>query len=485
MSSRNKGRDKISAPSAVNVTATPAATSVSAVKGPPDIEIGQKLIPGTKITEGEWNELIAVDDGVETVYELVDDVVCRASDIIFEHYIEREIFPYAVQAAKKSILKTMALEFVARDEGEKNTDTDPLWLPDEPPVPPPIDSWACGMIPLASAESLWSFMDALDPVQVHRPAQDKDTTEKSTMSSTISSSITSTVKSMKSLSSHRKKKLSRVRHSEPHATLVPLEHPPDGVEEVDKNDETHQSSPVRAHSHPTPLNEKDFTPFGLQSTQLSWVKGVTYDSKGNIVEMIKLDPTKFPSYRTKPRVSIIYPPKDAVRQGFAKQRAKFKSLDSYSPTFKTNKGRASLRKSLLLTKPKHPAHEILAGTMHREGAGEAGEGRKHYARRTVTVVPSDAGLSKKGSSKRFPSLPTLPSLVDTIDPLPGVSVREKGRSIHGPAPLYHHPISPALPLRPVKPLSDGRGGGILGARREGTESGMPEKHFRHSAPCTT
>ncbi len=50
-----------------------------------------------------------MDDGVETVYELVDDVVCRASDIIFEHYIEREIFPYAVQAAKKSILKTMAV----------------------------------------------------------------------------------------------------------------------------------------------------------------------------------------------------------------------------------------------------------------------------------------------------------------------------------------------------------------------------------------
>ena len=46
---------------------------------------------------------------METVLELVEDVVERASNIIFERFIASEIFPYAVEAARKNILKMIAV----------------------------------------------------------------------------------------------------------------------------------------------------------------------------------------------------------------------------------------------------------------------------------------------------------------------------------------------------------------------------------------
>ena len=38
-------------------------------------------------------------------------------------------------------------------------------------------------------------------------------------------------------------------------------------------------------------------PYGMKPIQLTWQKEVTYDEQGNILDMVKLDPTKFPSHR--------------------------------------------------------------------------------------------------------------------------------------------------------------------------------------------
>ena len=57
-------------------------------------------------------ELISVDEGVEVVLGLLEDILDNAASIVYDHHLEREIFPYAVQEAKKSILKTIAVSFV-------------------------------------------------------------------------------------------------------------------------------------------------------------------------------------------------------------------------------------------------------------------------------------------------------------------------------------------------------------------------------------
>ena len=38
-------------------------------------------------------------------------------------------------------------------------------------------------------------------------------------------------------------------------------------------------------------------PNGMKPIQLTWQKEVTYDEQGNILDMVKLDPTKFPIHR--------------------------------------------------------------------------------------------------------------------------------------------------------------------------------------------
>ena len=38
-------------------------------------------------------------------------------------------------------------------------------------------------------------------------------------------------------------------------------------------------------------------PYGMKPVQLTWQKEVTYDEHGNILGVVKLDPTKFPSHR--------------------------------------------------------------------------------------------------------------------------------------------------------------------------------------------
>jgi len=40
--------------------------------------------------------------------------------------------------------------------------------------------------------------------------------------------------------------------------------------------------------------------------------------------------------------------------------------------------------------------------------------------------------------------------VDSIDPLPGVTVREGGRSVHGPTPISQPPVTPLEGLRPIR-----------------------------------
>ena len=64
-----------------------------------------------------------------------------------------------------------------------------------------------------------------------------------------------------------------------------------------------QAPPSSAGTHtPTSFISDDHAlschrpmPYGMKPSQLNWQKEVTYDERGNIIDMIKLDPATFPS----------------------------------------------------------------------------------------------------------------------------------------------------------------------------------------------
>lgn len=53
--------------------------------------------------------LLEVDEGIVTVCEVVDEIVKRASDVIYAKYLEDAAYGYAVQDAKENILRSIAV----------------------------------------------------------------------------------------------------------------------------------------------------------------------------------------------------------------------------------------------------------------------------------------------------------------------------------------------------------------------------------------
>lgn len=53
--------------------------------------------------------LIEIDEGVETVCEIVEEIVKNASDLIYEKYLREAAFGYAVLDAKEKMLNIIAV----------------------------------------------------------------------------------------------------------------------------------------------------------------------------------------------------------------------------------------------------------------------------------------------------------------------------------------------------------------------------------------
>ena len=52
---------------------------------------------------------MAVDEGTETVYEILEEIVETASAIILNNYVKNQIYPYTVNDAKDKILRVIAV----------------------------------------------------------------------------------------------------------------------------------------------------------------------------------------------------------------------------------------------------------------------------------------------------------------------------------------------------------------------------------------
>ena len=71
------------------------------------------------------------DDGDEFVTDIIEEVCTSALDIIYKNYIEKQLIPYTVSQARDAIVQIIEWQFLTRDEGEGNVETDPGWIEDE------------------------------------------------------------------------------------------------------------------------------------------------------------------------------------------------------------------------------------------------------------------------------------------------------------------------------------------------------------------
>jgi len=62
--------------------------------------------------------LLEENDGVETVCGIVNEIVKKASDVIYKKYLEQAAYGYAVQKAKEQILNIVAVSCIVHMQKE-------------------------------------------------------------------------------------------------------------------------------------------------------------------------------------------------------------------------------------------------------------------------------------------------------------------------------------------------------------------------------
>ncbi|KAJ3219636.1 hypothetical protein HDU67_000124 [Dinochytrium kinnereticum] len=95
----------------------------------------------------EYLAIVDQEEGELLAVSLIEEILTRGQEVLFEKHIESQVLPYAVQFARDTILTIVQWEFFKRDPGDVDSQT---WLPDEEPQPAVIDSWARGAVPIRS-----------------------------------------------------------------------------------------------------------------------------------------------------------------------------------------------------------------------------------------------------------------------------------------------------------------------------------------------
>lgn len=113
----------------------------------PNPAVQHEIIPG-KFTEHDWNLAVGPSENEEFVLGIVNEVVSSALGEIYEKYLQRQLIPYTVSLAKDAMLQIIEWNFLAHDEGENQTRlVGQAWSEDREPASATIDSWGQGCIP--------------------------------------------------------------------------------------------------------------------------------------------------------------------------------------------------------------------------------------------------------------------------------------------------------------------------------------------------
>ncbi|XP_054059110.1 uncharacterized protein C2orf81 homolog [Rissa tridactyla] len=105
------------------------------------------IVPG-RLPEEEWLSLLRAEQSDEDVGDILAELLGRVMDECSKAYAAQQCVPFTVGQVRDALLQIAQWRFLARDEGESDTEGDGSWQEDEEPEPCTADSWAQGSVPV-------------------------------------------------------------------------------------------------------------------------------------------------------------------------------------------------------------------------------------------------------------------------------------------------------------------------------------------------
>jgi len=404
----------------------------------PTPAVTHEIIPG-KFNDQDWNCMVERDDGDDFILDLVEEVCENALGQIYQNYLEKQLVPFTVSQAKDALLQIIEWQFLSRDEGESNLETDVAWEQETEPEPAVTDCWAQGSVPrrvitpiaeTAIVETDVALEEVLEedepealadasPDTLNKEEQDSEcippAEEEQAQMETDAPSEQLEDSEDKSNSAKTKKRTKYKPYTGKlkSAGLKRLTESLDDTEMMIMMEEHYASQNTITYSpDPESFNMPNscHSIIKLQAGRPPANRDITYDDLGNVVKMTKINPSRLPSHRVRTGFHVVDPQVEAAQARLEAMRT---------------------------------GRHIKGGARPKESIS-----------RHIHPVPSNAkasGSHNKVNQNFKESM--APPLLETMEVVAGVTVREGERVKRGPKP--HAPRSELVAstlqqgLRPV------------------------------------
>lgn len=399
------------------------ADRTKVVQPPPPPVQHTEIVPG-RLTEQNWQEIEEILDNEEIACEYVEEILNEILLKVYDVYLKQQLLPYTVSAAKDALLLVVEWNFLHRDESQVSPILQPGWIPDKEPTRPVIDNWAPGYFISPDEKSEEEIVEEQSLTKVDEEKElcinttlsvsslDKsqhDTiiphvspvcqpVEEPLLSQEICFLLGSDVTDSK-ISKERERKLKKTTKTEhgkrakarqiSHYELLQkasVSRMSETLSQAEREEQRKMEEALQeldnAPQHGAKLNQHN-----LQKTRDGrppGIKDVFYDNEGNIVGVIKLNPDKLPSNRVK--IEYQLPERDVGPVKMDKKRIRYKDKST------CNTSQSNFQR--------HPF------------------GRSH--KKPFAIESEELGV------------PPLKSMVEAIEPVMGVTVKDIHQMKMGP-----------------------------------------------------
>lgn len=424
--------------------------------------VSHEIVPG-KFYDHDWTLMLDRDGADEFVEEIVDDLISQSLDRCFQLYLERQLLPFTVTQAKDYILSIVEWQFLSRDEGESNPESDPGWIQDEEPDPAETDCWAQGSVPrmfvpspepVIEEEPKLEEQDIEEEEEVKQEAQEEEEAELEDRISDDEEEKETEAQKMAKEQEEQKQEEERGKKKRFKPYTGRLRSP--ALKVTESLEQTEMSlltqeimasmpPPEERHNALLTMPASCHSILKVQAGRPPGNKEVEYDDYGNVVAVIKLNPDRLPSHRIKVNYQVVDPAVEAAQARLDAMRTG--RYLAPKPKQKTQKKKDKEEQSIDVIPSKAPVKtplppplietmEVAPGVIVKEG-GRVKQGQARYIRRIDTLSQTQKGLRPIATQISTPRL-DVTDILDRHTPIL--------RPMHENAPL-----PPIIPHPPEKP----------------------------------